>query len=164
MQPATGRRPTVAPGCVGRPTCPAARLPAVRRARFGPSRPGLGVPLLERVARAERADNPESWGEDLNPFKRKDKGKEDAAKKALEEAFQGKRDILADLDTEMGSGGADGPGSRGGGGGGGGGNWFEDFFQGGGWRDTLGNWGRLFMKWVSSAMKTLGAIFLFLGV
>ncbi|QDZ21397.1 hypothetical protein HOP50_05g39260 [Chloropicon primus] len=71
--------------------------------------------------------------------------KKELAKKALEQAFQGKESIFAKLDDGSGDGGGNGSGDQGGGGGGGGGG-------------NDGGWGEVF----NMAVKI--AIYLFLGV
>lgn len=109
------------------------------------------------VIRAEKTDSPEARGGDFNPFK--DAKKEDAAKKAVEEALKGKKDILADMDMDDGDDGEGGDGSDGGGG-----NWFGDFSDGEFWRRSLSDMWQGISKWFASTMSTLGAIFLFFAV
>lgn len=109
------------------------------------------------VILAEKTDSPEAWSSDFNPFK--DRKKEDAAKKALDEAFKGQKDILADMDKDDGDDGEGGDGSDGGGG-----NWFGDFSDGESWRRSLSDMWQGISKWFASTMSTLGAIFLFFAV
>eukprot|EP00884_Botryococcus_braunii_P009747 jgi/Botrbrau1/18774/Bobra.0386s0092.1 len=92
----------------------------------------------------------------FNPFK--DKKKEEAAKKALQDAFQGKGDLLAAYDRDGGDGGKGGKKGGGGGGGGGGGS-------GGGWElpDWRG-WGSQMGGGLKKALQTIAAILLFVFV
>ncbi len=119
----------------------------------------------------------------LNPFKKRDDKKEvgtgwsntphpggthththmytlhkqqDAAKKALQEMFEGKKDILAAYDAQPDTGGPGGAGGKGRFGGGGGGF--------GGFSEGFSDFGDNARKFFKSLGSTVGALFMFVGV
>ncbi|GMH41562.1 hypothetical protein BSKO_09472 [Bryopsis sp. KO-2023] len=138
---------------VSRPAC---RMCGASRTSLGVSRPSIKDVSMNRRSWRVGAARPDDLEPSFNPFEKKDKKKEDAAKKALEEMFSGKKDVLADFDGGGDDGGDGGPGGEGGGGGGG---WSWDEFKG-----NFGNLGPNLMKWFKSLGKTIGAVLLFFGI
>eukprot|EP00210_Caulerpa_lentillifera_P005467 g5228.t1 len=92
-----------------------------------------------------------SWN--WNPFTG-DKSKQDAAEKALREAFGERQDVLAQFDRD------DDDGGSGGGDGDDGWNWSWDD-----WRNGFSNVLGMFFRWIQGLGKSIGAIIIFaLGV
>lgn len=82
---------------------------------------------------------------------------QDAAKKALQEMFQGKKDILAAYDAQPDTGGRGGAGGKGGFGGGGGGGF-------GGFSGGFSDFGDNARKFFKSLGSTVGALLMFVAV